>query len=137
MRNWNKFEMFVSLTLSLSLPPSLLSHLFGIGQFGHLELRMSSTTSLTEHYIFDYFGPNIRQFDWVRLSWTTNATSQCHKRYDIAKPTRNLHILTTVVVKWNIASLGHFISNIHLQWAKLDLKMPFFSEIKEFGWNSS
>ena len=26
-------------------------------------VRMSSTTSSTEHYIFDYFGPNIRLFD--------------------------------------------------------------------------
>ena len=26
-------------------------------------LRMSSTASSTEHYIFDYFGPNIRLFD--------------------------------------------------------------------------
>ena len=31
-------------------------------------LRMSSTASSTEHYIFDYFGPNIQLFDRVRLS---------------------------------------------------------------------
>ena len=28
-----------------------------------VELRMSSTASSTEHYIFDYFGSNIRLFD--------------------------------------------------------------------------
>ena len=28
-----------------------------------LGLRMSSTASSTEHYTFDYFGPNIRLFD--------------------------------------------------------------------------
>ena len=84
-------------------------------------VRMSSTASSTEHYIFDYFGPNSRLFDWVRLSWTTNATSQCHKRYAIAKPIRNLHILMTVVVKWNIASLGHFISNIHFTAALINI----------------
>ena len=27
------------------------------------DLRMSSTASSTKHYIFDYFGPNIRLFD--------------------------------------------------------------------------
>ena len=45
------------------------------GNASTFEVRMSSTASSTKHYIFDYFGPNIRLFDWVWLSWTTNSTS--------------------------------------------------------------
>ena len=70
-------------------------------------LRMSSTFSSTRNYIFDYCGLNIRLFDWVRLGWTTNSSSKCQKGILLANP---LDILMSVVMNWNIASSGYFIS---------------------------